>query len=156
MPQGWHRTDRVSIGSRPTLGKRLMMVSAWAPRVLSILRIMAGLLLLQHGLAKFFGFPMVVSPPAMSAPWFAGLFELIGGVLIAIGLFTRPAAFLVSGMTAVAYFMVHAPKSFYPLVNGGELAVLYCFVFFYLIFAGPGPWSLDAKLKQDGVLPTWM
>jgi putative oxidoreductase len=140
----------------PDIGNRLMMVSAWAPRVLSILRIMAGLLLLQHGLSKFFGFPMVQSPPAMSPSWFAGIFELVGGVLIALGLFTRPAAFLVSGMTAVAYFLVHAPKSFYPIVNGGELAVLYCFVFFYFTFAGPGPWSVDAKLKQDGVLPAWV
>jgi putative oxidoreductase len=132
-----------------------MMATTWAPRVLSILRIMAALLLLQHGLAKFFGFPIVVSPPAMSPAWFAGLFELIGGILLAIGLFTRPVAFLLSGMTAVAYFLAHFPKGFYPIANGGELAVLYCFVFFYFIFAGPGPWSVDAMLRRDGRLPAW-
>jgi putative oxidoreductase len=134
----------------------MMTSSIWAPRLLSVLRIMAGLLLLQHGLGKFFGFPPLPAvPPAMSAPWFAGIIELVCGILLVIGLFTRPAAFLASGMTAVAYFMVHASRGFFPILNGGELAVLYCFVFLYLSFAGPGPWSVDAKLREDGRLPAW-
>lgn len=117
------------------------------PHLLSVLRIVAGLLFLQHGTAKYLGFPALqqfanVSPTTPSG--IAGLFELIGGALIVIGLFTRPAAFLCSGLMAAAYFMVHAGKSFYPIANGGELAVLYCFVFLYIFVAGPGPLSVDA------------
>jgi putative oxidoreductase len=121
-------------------------VSAWAPRVRSILRIMTGLLLLQHGTMKYFNFP----PSDTFAGGLDGLMrvaggiELIGGILIIIGLFTRPAAFICSGFTAAAYFMAHAPRSFFPVINQGELAVLYCFVFFYFVFAGPGSWSVDA------------
>ena len=129
--------------------------AGWAPRVLSILRIAAALFLLQHGTMKFLGFPPGTPPAAMSPGWYAGLFELIGGVLLVIGLFSRPVAFLLSGMTAVAYFMVHAPRGFFPLLNGGELAALYSFVFLYLSVAGPGPWSVDAYLKRDGKLPAW-
>jgi putative oxidoreductase len=121
--------------------------SAWAPRVLSILRIAAGLLLLQHGTAKYLGFPPSemygVSPASMGG--MAGILELVGGILIVIGLFTRPTAFILSGMTAVAYWYAHAPQGFFPLLNGGELAALYCFVFLYLACAGGGVWSVDAK-----------
>ncbi|WP_018388682.1 DoxX family protein [Ancylobacter sp. FA202] len=117
-----------------------------APHILSLLRIMAALLLMQHGTTKVLGFPATpmsgVSLTSMSG--MAGIIELVGGALLLIGLFSRATAFILSGMTAVAYFLVHAPKDFYPLVNGGELAALYCFVFFYLVFAGPGPWSVDA------------
>ncbi|RTL91195.1 DoxX family protein [Ancylobacter aquaticus] len=117
-----------------------------APHVLSLMRIMAALLLMQHGTTKMLGFPATqmtgVSLASMSG--IAGIIELVGGALLLIGLFSRATAFILSGMTAVAYFLVHAPKDFYPLVNGGELAALYCFVFFYLVFAGPGPWSVDA------------
>lgn len=117
-----------------------------APHTLSLMRIMAALLLLQHGTTKVLGFPATqmtgVSLASMSG--IAGIIELVGGALLLIGLFSRATAFILSGMTAVAYFLVHAPKDFYPLVNGGELAALYCFVFFYLVFAGPGPWSVDA------------
>ena len=117
-----------------------------APHVLSLMRIMAALLLMQHGTTKVLGFPATqmtgVSLASMSG--IAGIIELVGGALLLIGLFSRATAFILSGMTAVAYFLVHAPKDFYPLVNGGELAALYCFVFFYLVFAGPGPWSVDA------------
>ncbi|MGF0539862.1 DoxX family protein [Agrobacterium sp. ES01] len=117
----------------------------WAPRVLSIVRIVAGLIFLAHGSAKLLGFPASdMHPPAMSLPWIAGVIELIGGALIALGLFTRPAAFLASGTMAFAYFMAHAPSSFYPVLNGGDAAILYCFFFLYLVFAGPGPWSIDA------------
>jgi len=120
--------------------------SAWAPRVLSILRIAAGLLILQHGTTKLLGFPATeMSGIGIgNMPGAAGIFELVGGALIVIGLFTRPAAFVLSGMTAVAYWLVHAPQSFFPLINGGELAALYCFVFLYLACAGAGPWSVDA------------
>lgn len=121
--------------------------SAWAPRVLSILRIAAGLLLLQHGTTKLLGFPVsqMNGIPVSTMPGLAGVFELVGGVLIIIGLFTRPTAFILSGMTAVAYFYAHAPQGFYPLLNGGELAALYSFVFLYLACAGGGVWSIDAK-----------
>jgi putative oxidoreductase len=123
------------------------IATTWAPRLLSILRIMAGLLLLQHGTAKLLGFPAGAIPPnfnLMSMPGYAGIIELVCGILIVLGLFTRPAAFLASGMTAVAYFMAHASQNFFPILNRGELAVLYCFVFLYLAAAGPGPWSIDA------------
>jgi len=117
-----------------------------APHILSLLRIASALLLMQHGTTKILGLPVTQATgiSLVTLPGIAGLFELIGGVLLLIGLFTRPVAFLLSGMTAVAYFMVHAGRDFYPINNGGELAALYCFVFFYLVFAGPGPWSIDA------------
>ena len=116
------------------------------PHVLSLLRIASALLLMQHGTTKVLGFPatQMSGVSLTSMPGIAGIIELVGGALLLIGLFSRPTAFILSGMTAVAYFLVHAPKDFYPLVNGGELAALYCFVFFYLTFAGPGPWSVDA------------
>lgn len=117
-----------------------------APHILSLLRIAAALLLLQHGTTKVLGFPatQMSGISLTSMPGIAGIIELVGGALLLIGLFSRPVAFILSGMTAVAYFLVHAPKDFYPILNGGELAALYCFVFFYLTFAGPGPWSVDA------------
>jgi putative oxidoreductase len=117
----------------------------FAPQLLSVLRIMTGLLLFEHGTAKHLNFPVGpmnnASPQSMSG--LAGLFELIGGPLIVIGLFTRPAAFILSGMSAVAYFYASAPRGFYPILNGGELAALYCFVLLYLAAAGGGPWSID-------------
>lgn len=115
------------------------------PHVLSLLRIMAALLVMQHGTTKLLGIPatQMTGISLFTMPGFAGIIELVGGALLLIGLFTRPVAFVLSGMTAVAYFLVHAPKDFYPINNGGELAALYCFVFFYLVFAGPGPWSVD-------------
>jgi putative oxidoreductase len=94
-------------------------------------------------------------PGAFSLLWFGGLIELIGGVLLAIGLFTRPVAFLASGMCAFAYFLFHAGGGFYPILNRGELAALYSFVFLYITFAGPGPWSVDAALRRSGKLPAW-
>jgi putative oxidoreductase len=125
-----------------------------APRVtlsvLSILRIYTGLSLLEHGTGKILGFPVVPSfanVQITSLTGIGGLIELVGGILFTIGLFTRPVAFLLSGFTAVAYFMVHAGRNFYPVINGGELAAVYCFVFLYFVFAGAGPWSLDA-LRQ--------
>jgi putative oxidoreductase len=119
----------------------------WSPRVLSVLRIMTALLLLQHGTAKYLGFPPVAdfaNLQFLSLLGASGALELVGGVLMLIGLFTRPVAFILSGFMAVAYFMAHAPQGFYPMLNQGELAVLYCFVFLYLSVAGGGTWSLDA------------
>lgn len=126
-------------------------LARWQPAVLSLLRFMSGLLLLQHGTGKILGFPTLANFANLqigSMVGIAGLIELIGGALLVVGLFTRSAAFIASGMTAVAYFMVHAPKGFFPILNGGELAALYCFVFFYLVFAGGGPISIDAMLRK--------
>lgn len=116
------------------------------PKILSVLRIVSGLLFLQHGTAKVLGFPVVegVPPPGLSLAGLSGPLELVLGVLLVLGLFTRPAAFLASGFCAVAYWMVHGQQSPYPILNGGELAALYCFVFLYICFAGGGPWSIDA------------
>jgi putative oxidoreductase len=125
------------------------MFSKWQPFALSLLRFMSGLLLMQHGTAKLLGFPplpMFANLQIGSMVGAAGVIELVGGGLLVVGLFTRAAAFIASGMTAVAYFMVHAPQNFMPIVNGGELAALYCFVFFYLVFAGGGPVSLDKMI----------
>ncbi len=119
--------------------------TVWAPRFLSILRIMTALLFLEHGTQKLLGFPASDYVPAfMSLPWIAGVLELFGGAVLAVGLFTRPVAFILSGQMAVAYFIAHAPASFFPVLNGGESAILFCFIFLYLVFAGPGPWSVDA------------
>ena len=126
-----------------------------APYVLSLLRIMAALLFVEHGLSKFFGFPSANAPhPTLfDLEWFSAVIELVGGVLLTLGLFTRLAALIMSGEMAVGYFLVHAPKSFYPYLNGGELAIMYCFVFFYLIFAGAGPLSFDALIFGNGRRP---
>jgi putative oxidoreductase len=125
------------------------ITAPYAPIMLSILRIMSGLIFLAHGTQKILNFPpatRAVDLTSMSG--IAGFFELIGGALIALGLFTRPAAFLCSGVMAVAYFYAHAPRSFFPVLNGGDAAILYCFVFLYIFFAGPGPWSIDEMRKR--------
>ena len=121
------------------------------PYVLSLLRFIVGLVFFEHGLSKLFGFPPGnLHPAAFQLLWFAGIIETVGGFLVAIGLFTRAAALITSGEMAFAYFLSHAPKAAYPLVNGGDAAVLYCFVFFYLVFAGGGAWSLDRLLRRQG------
>lgn len=124
----------------------------YKPQLLSVLRIMSALLLLQHGTTKYLNFPASpmnnASPLTMGGA--AGLLELIGGSLLVIGLFTRPVAFILSGMTAVAYFYAHAPRGFFPLLNGGELAALYCFVFLYIAAAGGGSWSVDRARSEGG------
>jgi putative oxidoreductase len=120
----------------------------WAPRVLSIVRIMAALLFLEHGTTKLLGFPAGTQPAMFTLSWTQGVIELVGGLLLAIGLFTRPVAFILSGDMAVAYFMAHAPQSFFPIINRGDAAILYCFIFFYIFFAGPGPWSVDAMWRR--------
>jgi putative oxidoreductase len=117
----------------------------YAPRVLSVLRIVAALIFMAHGTQKILGFPAHPNPPAlMSLSGIAGLMELVGGALLALGLYSRPVAFLLSGEMAFAYFIAHAPRNVFPVLNGGDAAILYCFVFLYIAFAGPGPLSLDA------------
>jgi putative oxidoreductase len=118
------------------------VLAQWAPRMLSILRIMTGLLFLEHGTAKLLAFP---NPgPAMNPLLTAqGVIELVGGIIIVLGLLTRPVAFILAGDMAIAYFYIHAPRAFYPIVNQGEGAILYCFIFLFLFFAGGGPWSVD-------------
>ena len=126
--------------------------TVWAPRMLSVLRIMAALLFIAHGTQKLFGFPASeFSPAFLSLPWIAGLLEVFGGLALLVGIFTRPVAFVLSGLMAAAYFMAHAPQSFFPVLNGGDAAILFCFVFLYIFFAGPGPWSLDARRAQSSL-----
>ena len=123
------------------------MLTTWSPRLLSVLRIVAALLFIMHGTSKFFGFPAAGGGgpvPLMSKLGLAGVLEIVGGALLLVGLFTRPVAFLLSGEMAVAYFTAHAPRGLYPMTNGGEAAVLFCFIFLYLAVAGGGPWSADA------------
>jgi putative oxidoreductase len=119
--------------------------TVWAPRMLSILRIVAALLFMEHGMQKLLGFPPGdrPQPELFSLLGLAGVLELLGGILLVLGLFTRPVAFILSGEMAVAYWMAHAPQSFFPIVNDGDSAILYCFVFLYLAVAGGGAWSLD-------------
>ena len=123
----------------------------WAPQLLSVLRFFAGVMFACHGAMKLLG-AFGGMPPGMDIPWYiywiAGPIELIGGALIAVGLLTRPMAFLASGLMAVAYFKGHAAGGFWPKVNGGEPAVLYCFVFLYLAAAGPGAWALDNLFRR--------
>jgi putative oxidoreductase len=123
----------------------------WGPRVLSVLRIVVGLVLLQYGLAKLFGWPalrMFENLPWISLFGIAGMLELVGGTLLILGLFTQPVAFILSGEMAAAYFIEHFPHSFLPILSAGDLAVTLCFTFLYLSFAGGGPWSLDAMLPR--------
>jgi putative oxidoreductase len=120
-------------------------LNAYAPRALALLRIMAGLLFLEHGTSKLLGFPVPFPMPGPLTTMIlaSAVIELVAGALIALGLFTRLAAFIASGEMAVAYFIGHAPKGFWPVGNMGDAAILYCFIFLYLVFAGPGSWALD-------------
>lgn len=125
----------------------------WAGEALSLLRIVAAVLFLQHGTGKLFGFPPIgMNPPAMSLYWIAGVIEIFGSLLLIAGLASRPVAFLLSGEMAIAYWMVHAPQSTFPLLNHGESAILFCFIFLLIAAAGPGPWSLDAKRSRKVVV----
>src|SRR3954469_15915483 len=127
----------------------------WQPQLLAILRVVTGLLFLEHGLIKLFGFPPGGKPGLQdvgSFLWIAGVIELVTSVLVTLGLFSRLAAFVAAGEMAVAYWMVHAKMGFYPAVNMGEAAILYCFVFLYLAAAGAGAWSVDgARLKRQPI-----
>jgi putative oxidoreductase len=122
----------------------------WAPYVLSILRIVVGLLFLQHGLSKVFNFPAPSPVPSLSGLMILAAFlETVGALLFVVGAYTRIVAFILSGEMAFAYFMAHAPRSFYPVVNSGELAIIYCFIFLYFAFAGGGPWSVDRTVLNQ-------
>ena len=128
--------------------------SVWAPRALSIARIVSALIFMEHGLQKHFGFPPPANPapapPLLSMYGIAGALEIVGGILLLFGLFTRPVAFILSGEMAFAYWLSHAPRNMYPLLNGGDAAILYCFFFLYLACAGGGAWSLDRLIwKKD-------
>jgi len=129
----------------------MRFLQRYEPLLLSLLRFMTGLLLLEHGTAKYLNFPVGpmnnASPQTMGGA--AGILELVGGALLAVGLFTRPVAFILSGMTAIAYFYAHSPRGFYPILNGGELAVLYCFVLLYLAAAGGGTVALDRLWEKE-------
>lgn len=122
--------------------------NVWAPRILSVLRIMSGLLFLAHGTSKLLGWPSSMGDHLTPLMAVAGILELVGGALIVAGLFTRPVAFVLSGMMAVAYFMAHAPQGFFPMLNHGELAIMFSFVFLYFVAAGGGSWSVDALLRS--------
>jgi putative oxidoreductase len=125
-------------------------LNAWQPRMLSVLRIMFALVILQHPFVKLLSFPISVNfAPVGSLPWIAGVIEIVTGLLILVGFFTRPAAFLLAGTMAAAYFIGHAPRGFYPITNQGSLAIMYCFTALYLVFAGPGPWSVDAQRSNN-------
>ena len=120
-------------------------LSAYQPQALAALRIVSALLFIEHGTQKFFNFPPAEQPfgDLMNIIGLAGLLEVVGGVLLLVGLFTRPVAFVLCGCMAVAYFMAHAPQSFFPINNRGDAAILFCFVFLYLTAAGPGAFALD-------------
>ena len=137
--------------STTTTYPTITLFETWAPRLLAVLRIVAGLLFIEHGLQKLFAFPS--APPfPMPAPfsllWIGAILETVGGLLVVLGLFARPAAFIIAGEMAVAYFLFHAPRGFFPIVNGGEGAILFCFIFLYIAAAGPGAWSLDRTIRR--------
>ena len=125
-------------------------IEHWTPRLLSVLRVVSAFLFLQHGTQKWLEFPVPRPTPTelWSLSGVAGLLELVGGVLLLLGIFTRPVAFVLSGLMAFAYFIAHAPQGFWTIVNRGELAALYCFVFLYIAAAGGGPWGLDRWLRR--------
>lgn len=124
---------------------RTELETVWAPRLLGLLRIVAAILFIEHGTQKLFGIPTAAHgmPEPFTLLWFAAVLETVGGFLLLIGLFTRPVAFILSGQMAVAYWMAHAPQSPFPALNGGDAAILFCFVFLYLVAAGPGAFSID-------------
>ncbi len=131
---------------------RKAFLDRWSLRLLSVMRIVAAFLYMEHGAQKIFGFhamPHMPSVPLFSFMGLGGVIEFFGGLLLLFGLFTRPVAFILSGQMAVGYFLVHAPKGFWPILNGGDLAALWCFLFFYLAAAGGGAWSLDRALGRE-------
>lgn len=124
--------------------------SRWTPHALGLLRIVTALLFLEHGTGKILGFPhsTMAFPPAWSLFWVAGMLETFGSLLLLVGLFTRPVAFLLAGEMAIAYWMIHAPQSVFPIINRGETAILFCFIFLLYVATGPGKWSVDEMLAR--------
>ena len=142
--------------------KELLQMSStldrWSPYALAVLRIVTALLFIEHGTQKLFGFPTPPEsgmPPLMSLFGIGAILELIGGLLILVGLFTRPVAFVLAGEMAVAYWMFHAPQSVYPVLNGGDASILFCFVFLLLVFIGPGALSIDGARQTTGPRHSW-
>jgi putative oxidoreductase len=129
-------------------GAMFATLQRYSPQLLSLMRIAFAITFIEHGTQKLFDFPTV--RPGLSLPllYFTGILETVGGTLIGLGLFTRILAFLISGEMAIGYWAVHVPRSFFPMANGGEVMVLYCFAFLYIAAVGPGPWSLDAKMNR--------
>ena len=127
------------------------LLTYWTPRILSVLRIVAAFLFMQHGTQKWLAFPVARATPTelWTLSGAAGVLELCGGFLLLLGLYTRPVAFVLSGLMAFAYFIAHAPANFWPIINRGELAAWYCFVFLYIAAAGGGPWSADRWLRKS-------
>ncbi|MFC7474542.1 DoxX family protein [Dankookia sp. GCM10030260] len=127
-------------------------MAVMAPRMRAVLRIVVALIFLEHGTQKLFGFPPPASgvlPAVFSLSWYAAVFELVGGLLLLAGLFTRPVAFILAGEMAFAYWIAHAPRSVFPVLNGGDAAILYCFVFLYFVAAGPGAWAVDIMRRKE-------
>jgi putative oxidoreductase len=132
--------------------QRTNFLDQYQPYMIAILRIVTALIFMAHGIQKLFGFPAPSErgmPELFSLSGIGGMMEFGGGLLIALGLFTRPVAFLLSGEMAVAYWMLHAPRNFFPILNGGDAAILYCFVFLLLVFTGPGAWSIDGQWAEE-------
>ena len=127
---------------------QMAFLRGWAPHILSILRILAAATFLTHGTMKLFGWPAPFEFPLNGLLYVGAILEVVGGLLLIVGLFSRPVAFVLSGEMAVAYFMAHAPQGFFPALNGGEAAMLFCFIFLYIAAAGPGPWSVDAMMGR--------
>jgi putative oxidoreductase len=132
-----------------------MELDNWTPKALGAVRMMASLLYIEHGTQKLFGFPTPAHgiSPLFSFMGFAGSLEIVGGVLLLVGLRTRIVAFILSGEMAVAYFMAHAPRSFFPVLNGGDAAILYCFIFLLFVFEGGGSWTIDGILGSNRAGP---
>jgi putative oxidoreductase len=129
----------------------MQSLERYTPWALAVLRIVAALIFMEHGTQKLFGFPppaQGAGPPAFSFLWIGGVMELVGGLALLVGFLTRPVAFLLAGEMAVAYWMFHAPRSLFPVLNGGDAAILYCFVFLLFVFTGPGAWSIDGARTE--------
>jgi len=127
----------------------MTFLRSWAPHILSVLRILTAATFLTHGTMKLFGWPAEFPYPLNALLYVAAILEVAGGLLLVVGLFSRPVAFVLSGLMAFAYFLGHASGGFFPVINGGEPALLFCFVFLYIAAAGPGPWSADAAMGRD-------
>jgi putative oxidoreductase len=149
-----HYDSRMSFAanSGETTRQTNWLEATWAPRILSIVRIVVALIFMEHGTQKWLNFPPLAraAPEFLSMSGFGGAIELIGGALLALGLFTRPVAFILCGEMAIAYWSSHAPRGFFPVLNGGDAAILYCFIFLYFAVAGGGAWSLDRLVRKKG------